>query len=159
MKRLRKEMGTFLFSTMLIVGICIVLRLVTDIVDYMLYPGREPSIIELPGAVFWSILLQFITCGVFYMGVPFVNALLHRKSNSKVAHIIVGIVYVFGGLCLSPVSYLLATFFTIEGTGLPYQWRMYFFCVPYVICYLVGVAQLVYDIVRKKSESQNAVNA
>ena len=35
---------------------------------------------------------------------------------------------------------------------------LFIFCVPYAICYLVGVAQLVYDIVRKKSERQNAVN-
>ena len=157
MKRLRKEIGTFLFSTMLIVGICIVFRLAADIMDFMLYPGREADIMDLPVAVIWSILSQFITCGIFYMWVPFVNAFLHWKGKLGIVHFIVGGGYAILGILLFPVSWILCIIMMSEVGGLPYRWREISYSVPYVICYLVGVAQLVYDIVRKKSAHQTSV--
>ena len=146
MKSLRRNIGTFMFCTLVIVGVCIGIRLFADILEYVILPGAWTDIWGLIQGWIAVFLSQCITLGIYYMLVPLANALLGRKNYARATHIVIGVAYLVGGIVLLPVSWILTMLFMTEGTRMPYRWREISFIVPYGICYMVGVAQLIYDI-------------
>ena len=150
MKSLRRNIGTFMFCTVIIVGVCIIFRLAMDIIEYVLLADRWTSVLDMISGWIVVALSQCITLGIYYMLVPLANALLGRKKYSRATHIVIGVAYLVGGIVLFPVSWIFIMLLMTEGTNMPYRWREISFAVPYIICYMVGIAQLIYDICGNK---------